>query len=228
MQILIIDDEAHIRKTTAVTLETLGHDCEQASSSTEAISLMKKNSFDAAFLDLRLGAESGLDLIEKMLSIEPKLAVILFTAYSSIDTAVEAMRRGAVDYIAKPFTPEQIRQSIGRIENNTRLENRVVELESMISPTDAFSNFTSLEPSMNKIFETAKKAANSAATILILGESGTGKSILARALHKTARNATMPSSPSPARVFRRSCSRASSSVTCAARLPARSARRGAR
>jgi NtrC-family two-component system response regulator AlgB len=184
MQILIIDDEAHIRKTTAVTLETLGHDCEQASNSTEAISLMKKGSFDAAFLDLRLGAESGLDLIEKMLAIEPKLSVILFTAYSSIDTAVEAMRRGAVDYIVKPFTPEQIRQSIGRIENNTRLENRVVELESMISPTDAFSNFTSQEPSMNKIFETAKKAANSAATILILGESGTGKSILARALHK--------------------------------------------
>jgi len=186
MQILIIDDEAHIRKTTAVTLETLGHDCEQASNSTEALSLMKKNSFDAAFLDLRLGAENGLDLIEKMLAIEPKLSVILFTAYSSIDTAVEAMRRGAVDYIAKPFTPEQIRQSIGRIENNTRLENRVVELESMIAPTaDAFSNFTSQEPAMNKIFDTAKKAANSAATILILGESGTGKSILARALHKT-------------------------------------------
>jgi NtrC-family two-component system response regulator AlgB len=184
MQILIIDDEAHIRKTTVVTLETLGHDCEQASNSTEAISLMKKGSFDAAFLDLRLGSENGLDLIEKMLTIEPKLNVILFTAYSSIDTAVEAMRRGAVDYIAKPFTPEQIRQSIGRIENNQRLENRVVELESMLTPGDAFSNFTTQEPIVKKLFETAKKAANSAATMLILGESGTGKSILARALHK--------------------------------------------
>jgi NtrC-family two-component system response regulator AlgB len=184
MQILIIDDEAHIRKTTVVTLETLGHDCEQASNSTEAISLMKKGSFDAAFLDLRLGSENGLDLIEKMLTIEPKLNVILFTAYSSIDTAVEAMRRGAVDYIAKPFTPEQIRQSIGRIENNQRLENRVVELESMLTPGDAFSNFTTQEPIVQKLFETAKKAANSAATMLILGESGTGKSILARALHK--------------------------------------------
>jgi NtrC-family two-component system response regulator AlgB len=184
MQILIIDDEAHIRKTTVVTLETLGHDCEQASNSTEALSLMKKGSFDAAFLDLRLGSENGLDLIEKMLTIEPKLNVILFTAYSSIDTAVEAMRRGAVDYIAKPFTPEQIRQSIGRIENNQRLENRVVELESMLTPGDAFSNFTTQEPIVQKLFETAKKAANSAATMLILGESGTGKSILARALHK--------------------------------------------
>jgi NtrC-family two-component system response regulator AlgB len=185
MQILIIDDEAHIRKTTVMTLETLGHECEQASSSTEALSVLKKGSFDAAFLDLRLGAENGLDLIEKMLTLEPKLNVILFTAYSSIDTAVEAMRRGAVDYIAKPFTPAQIRQSIGRIENNQRLENRVVELESLLTTTtDAFSNFTTQEPAVQKLFDTAKKAANSAATMLILGESGTGKSILARALHK--------------------------------------------
>jgi NtrC-family two-component system response regulator AlgB len=186
MQILIIDDEAHIRKTTGVTLETLGHDCEQASNSTEAISLLKKGSFDIAFLDLRLGAENGLDLIEKMLTLEPKLSVIVFTAYTSIDTAVEAMRRGAVDYIAKPFTPEQIRQSIGRIENNQRLENRVVELESMLAPDDAFSNFTTQEPVVHKLFETAKKAANSAATMLLTGESGTGKSILARALHKAS------------------------------------------
>jgi NtrC-family two-component system response regulator AlgB len=186
MRILIIDDEAHIRKTTGVTLETLGHECEQAANSTEAIGLLKKGSFDAAFLDLRLGDENGLDLIPKLLSLEPRLSVIVFTAYTSIDTAVEAMRRGAVDYIAKPFTPEQIRQSIGRIENNQRLENRVVELESMLSDSDAFSNFNTQELAVQKTFETAKKAAASAATILLLGESGTGKSILARALHKTS------------------------------------------
>ena len=186
MRILIIDDEAHIRKTTDVTLETLGHDCEQAANSTDALGLLKKGSFDCAFLDLRLGDENGLDLIPKLLSLEPRLNVIVFTAYSSIDTAVEAMRRGAVDYIAKPFTPEQIRQSIGRIENNQRLENRVVELESLLVGNDAFANFTTQEPAVQKVFETAKKAAGSAATMLILGESGTGKSILARALHKTS------------------------------------------
>src|SRR5271170_6501612 len=114
MRILIIDDEVHIRKTTGVTLETLGHECEQAANSTDALGLLKKGSFDAASLDLRLGEENGLDLIPKLLNLEPKLNVIVFTAYSSIDTAVEAMRHGAADYIAKPFTPEQIRQSIGR------------------------------------------------------------------------------------------------------------------
>jgi NtrC-family two-component system response regulator AlgB len=184
MRILIIDDEAHIRKTTTMTLETLGHECEPAQNSAEAVSLLKKGSFDAAFLDLRLGDESGLDIIPKLLALEPKLNVIVFTAYSSIDTAIDAMRRGAVDYLAKPFTPEQIRQTIARIETSQRLENRVVELESLMPGSDAFSSFETQEPVMQKVFETATKAASSAATMLILGESGTGKSILARALHR--------------------------------------------
>ncbi len=183
MRILIIDDEAHIRKTTTMTLDALGHECSQASDSDEAIAHLKKESFDAAFLDLRLGNEDGLDLIPRMLQLEPKLNVVVFTAYSSMETAVEAMRRGAVDYIAKPFTPEHIRQALGRIENAQRLENRVVELESRLSGTETLADFTSEEPVVQKMFETANKAAASAATLLLLGESGTGKSLLARALH---------------------------------------------
>jgi NtrC-family two-component system response regulator AlgB len=184
MRILIIDDEAHIRKTTNVTLETLGHDCDLTATSADALSLLKKTSYDVAFLDLRLGEENGLDLIPKLIALEPKLNVIVFTAYSSIDTAVEAMRRGAVDYIAKPFTPEQIRRALGRIEASQRLENRVVELESMLGTSEAFSDFSTQEPVVHKLFETAMKAAASSATILVLGESGTGKSLLARALHR--------------------------------------------
>jgi len=186
MRILVIDDEAHIRKTTTVTLDALGHECVQASNSAEVIGALNKGSFDAAFLDLRLGDEKGLELIPKMLSLEPRLNVIVFTAYSSIESAVEAMRRGAVDYIAKPFTPEQIRQSLARIENNRRLENRVVELESMLSTSETLADFSTEEPMVQKLFETATKAASSAATILLLGESGTGKSVLARALHKNS------------------------------------------
>jgi NtrC-family two-component system response regulator AlgB len=184
MRILIIDDEAHIRKTTSVTLDALGHETTQVQNSADALDYLKKESFDVAFLDLRLGSENGLDLIPKLLALEPKLSIIVFTAYSSIDTAVEAMRRGAVDYIAKPFTPEQIRQSLSRIENNRRLENRVVELESMLSSNESLANFNTEEPLVQKLFETASKAAASHATILLLGESGTGKSVLARALHQ--------------------------------------------
>jgi NtrC-family two-component system response regulator AlgB len=186
MRILLIDDEAPIRKTTTVTLDALGHECEQAQDGSEALNLLKKSSFDVAFLDLRLGDEDGLELIPKFLALEPKLNVIVFTAYSSIDTAVEAMRRGAIDYIAKPFTPEQIRQSLTRIENNRRLENRVVELESMLPNNGILDDFNTQEPLIQKLFETATKAAASAATLLLLGESGTGKSVLARALHRTS------------------------------------------
>ena len=82
-----------------------------------------------------------------LVGLEPKLNIIVFTAYSSIDTAVEAMRRGAMDYIGKPFTPEQIRQSLSRIEKNSRrLENRVVELESILSSNEALADFNSEEP----------------------------------------------------------------------------------
>jgi NtrC-family two-component system response regulator AlgB len=186
MRILVIDDEAHIRKTTTVTLDALGHETAQAQNSAEALGHLQKGSFDAAFLDLRLGDENGLELIPKMLALEPKLNVIVFTAYTSIDTAVEAMRQGAVDYIAKPFTPDQIRGSLSRIENNRRLENRVIELESMLSNTETLADFNTEEPMVQKLFETATKAAASAATILLLGESGTGKSVLARALHKNS------------------------------------------
>ncbi len=186
MRILVIDDEVHIRKTTTLTLDALGHECEQAATSAEALSLVQKSNFDAAFLDLRLGNEDGLELIPKLIALEPKLNIIVFTAYTSIDSAVEAMRRGAVDYIAKPFTPEQIRQALSRIENNRRLENRVVELESMLSGTETLADFATQEPLVQKLFETATKAASSAATLLLLGESGTGKSVLARALHKNS------------------------------------------
>jgi NtrC-family two-component system response regulator AlgB len=186
MRILVIDDEAHIRKTTSVTLDALGHECVQVSTGAEVMKELSRGSFDAAFLDLRLGDESGLELIPKMLVAEPKLNVIVFTAYSSIDTAVEAMRRGAVDYIGKPFTPEQIRQSLSRIEKNSRLENRVVELESILSNTETLADFNSDEPLVQKVFETATQAAASAATLLLLGESGTGKSVLARALHRNS------------------------------------------
>ena len=183
MRILVIDDEAHIRKTTTMTLDALDHECTPAENSAQALSHLQKESYDVAFLDLRLGTEEGLELIPKLLALEPKLNVIVFTAYSSIETAIEAMRRGAVDYIAKPFTPEQIRQALNRIENARRLENRVVELESRLSGTETLADFTTDEPMVQKTFETATKAAASAATLLLLGESGTGKSVLARALH---------------------------------------------
>ncbi|PTY00992.1 sigma-54-dependent Fis family transcriptional regulator [Verrucomicrobia bacterium LW23] len=183
MRILIIDDEVNIRQTSMLALEALGHDCMEADSSAAAIKLIQRDAFDAVFLDLRLGEESGLDVIPKLLALEPKLQIVLFTAYSSIDTAVEAMRVGAFDYLAKPFTPDQLRAVLQRMSASRKLENKVAELESRLSSAEPLADFSTREASLQKVFETATKAATSSATILILGESGTGKSILARAIH---------------------------------------------
>jgi two-component system, NtrC family, response regulator AlgB len=183
MRILIIDDEANIRKTTAMVLETLGHEVMQAPDSARAKKILDRQSFDVAFLDLKLGAENGLDLLPELIKIEPRLLVIVFTAYASLETAVEAIKAGAYDYIPKPFTPEQIRQVFRKIETTRRLEARVAELEARVSDERPTEHQT-VEPAMQKLQELVAKAAATPATILILGESGTGKSVLARAIHQ--------------------------------------------
>jgi len=186
MRIIIIDDEPNIRKTTWLTLDALGHDCEQAADSAEALRLVQRHNFEAAFLDLKLGTESGLELIPKLLAIEPKLSIVVFTAYSSVDTAVQAIKSGAVDYIAKPFTPEHVRHVLAKVERTRRLENRVVELESILTTAETIKDFATNEPAVQKTYEMTLKAASSTATILILGESGTGKSLLAHAIHRNS------------------------------------------
>src|SRR3954465_8505240 len=183
MQVLIIDDEANIRKTTAVVVDAMGHDSLCVENRATALRELSEAHFDVAFLDLKLGAESGLDLLPELLKINPKLDVAVFTAYASIETAVEAMRRGAADYIAKPFTPEQIRQVLARMVKTRKLEGRLAELESRLSSEAPTTDLTSVDPAVQKVFEVAFKAASSPASIVILGESGTGKSILARAIH---------------------------------------------
>jgi NtrC-family two-component system response regulator AlgB len=183
MRLLIIDDEENIRRTTAVVLEGLGHETSGAENRAEVLKRLEADHFDLAFLDLKLDGESGLDLLPEMLEIEPRLQVVVFTAYASIETAVEAMRRGAVDYIPKPFTPEQIRRVLSRVLETRRLRERLVDLELRLSADAPATELTSVEPTMQKVFELASKAAGTPATILLLGESGTGKTVLARAIH---------------------------------------------
>jgi NtrC-family two-component system response regulator AlgB len=183
MRLLIVDDEENIRRTTAVALEAIGHETAFAENRSAALRQLENQHFDLAFLDLKLNGESGLDLLPELLKVNPRLEVVVFTAYASIETAVEAMRRGAVDYIPKPFTPEQIRQVLTRIVAARKLRDRVAELESRISSDAPATDLTTAEPAMQKVIDLALKAAAAPATILLLGESGTGKTVLARTIH---------------------------------------------
>lgn len=186
MKILIVDDEANIQKTTAVALKTMGHQALSAYSGSQAMRKLEEDRIDAVFLDLRLGEENGLELFDRMKAEGYDMPVIMFTAYSSIETAIEATRKGIFDYVPKPFVPEQIRQALQKLEENLNLATKVVELESRLAETDPAISFKSAEPSMQAVFEVAEKAAKSDANILLLGPSGTGKTVLSRRIHESS------------------------------------------
>jgi two-component system, NtrC family, response regulator AlgB len=184
MRVLIVDDEPSIRKTTGLAVGAMGHESVEVSNGLRAYKEVEADAFDACFLDVKLGSEDGLQVLEKLLKIQPSLPVVMFTAFANISTAVDAMRRGAHDFIPKPFTPEQIRQVLEKIGRTRRLEKRVEALESQISDESPAVDLTSEEPAMQRTLSIAFKAADTTANILILGPSGTGKSVLARELHR--------------------------------------------
>ncbi|MDQ1257126.1 MAG: two-component system, NtrC family, response regulator AlgB, partial [Candidatus Hydrogenedentes bacterium] len=192
LNILIVDDEINIRKTLAVCLETDGHRVVAVSNSQDAVSEASRRSFDIAFVDLRLGATSGMDLIPALLSLSPWLKIVVITAYASIDTAVEAIRRGAADYIPKPFTPDQVKVAIEKASQVRLLEQRLDALQEDLKRTNPEVDLTTRAPAMQRVLEVARQVAESDATVLINGESGTGKGIVARAIHGWSHRAGKP------------------------------------
>jgi NtrC-family two-component system response regulator AlgB len=184
MRVLIVDDEPSIRRTTRIAVESSGHSASEAPNAARALKAAEDEGFDAVFLDLKLGADDGMEVLGKLMKLRPAPAVILFTAYANIATAVEAMRQGAFDFIPKPFTPDQIRSVLGKVAKSHSLVRRVEALESDLASGAPPVDLESGEPAMIKALQTAFKAAETPANILILGQSGTGKSVLAREIHK--------------------------------------------
>jgi NtrC-family two-component system response regulator AlgB len=192
MDILLIDDDASLRRTIQTALETLGHRVVQARDRQEGLACLGQGPFQVVFLDLRLAREQGLDLLPELLSLAPGLSVVIITAYATIETAVEAMRRGAFDVLPKPFTPDQLRLVLERIGRTTRLQNQVEELAAEVRSIVPEANLQTQEPLMQQALELAWKAAPSEATVLLCGESGTGKGVVARAIHARSRRAAAP------------------------------------
>ena len=167
----------------AMALESMEHEVVCAASGAEAFREIRIAAFDAVFLDLKLHQENGLDTLGGILRMAPEAAVVIVTAFASIETAVEAMRLGAFDYLPKPCTPEQVRQLLAKVEKTKRLESRVAALESQLSAEAQEIDLSTDSPLMQRVVDVSFKAANSDATVLLLGESGTGKSVLAKAMH---------------------------------------------
>jgi len=193
MNVLIIDDDLGIRETLGMALETLGHSVATVVNRAAAEKKLKAETFEAAFLDIRLGAENGLDLLPDLLRLSPRLAIIMITAYASIETAVTAIQRGAFDYLPKPFKPAQIAQLLERVTQTRRMEARISDLEAqLVNPGMDVELESTSDPAMQRLFEVIKKGAASNATVLIHGESGTGKSVLARKIHQWSPRAKEP------------------------------------
>ena len=192
MHILIVDDEPNIRRTLRATFEASGHDVEEADSVSGTLRVIARKAFDVAFVDVRLGGDSGLDLIDPMLAQLPLVAIVLITAHATIDSAVEAMRRGAFDYLPKPFTPAQVRAVLEQVAQVRRLRDRVADLEERVRREVPEADFLGDDPEVRRVFDVAGRIAASEAPVLIRGESGTGKGVLARALHAWSRRGGGP------------------------------------
>ena len=192
LRILVIDDEKNIRATLSVCLEQIGCQVTGAASAESALAALAQQPYDLAFLDLRLGEISGLDLIPQLLAEDPNLSIIVITAHATIDTAVEAVRRGAKDYIPKPFTPAQIQHVVKQTTSHRQLAYRIANLEEQLRGASPEIELETHSAKMRLALETALRGAASGATILLRGESGTGKGVLARAIHFHSPRASQP------------------------------------
>jgi len=200
LAVLVVDDEPNIRKTLTISLEAEGHRVTAVSNFPDALAEAGRRFFDAALVDLRLGTASGLDLITALRTLCPWLKIAVITAYASIDTAVEAMRRGAFDYLPKPFTHDQVSLLVQKMAEVRGLEQKVAALQESLHEALPEADLTSRSPAMQRTLALARKVADSDATLLIRGESGTGKTVLARAIHawssRSARRFGVVSCPS--------------------------------
>src|SRR6266516_101243 len=195
MDFLVIDDDKTFRDATCLLIEDEEHHAEAAATGEAGLRTLKDDEFDAVLLDLNLGAQNGLDVLQQIVKSYPDLPVVMFTAQGNVASAVEAMRRGALDFLEKPFTPEQFRMVLARVQRFNKMHQSIERLEQRVKETTAQNPELLLDfatPAMRKVMEILQRAAATPVSILISGESGTGKSVVARAIHEQSQLADKP------------------------------------
>jgi two-component system, NtrC family, response regulator AlgB len=192
LRILVVDDEANIRTTLTYCLEAEGHTVVAHGNIHDAMEEVARQVFDLVFLDVRLGMDNGLAFLPQLLRESPWAKVVVITAYASIETAVEAMRNGATDYLAKPFEPAQVQLVTAKVAEQRQLELQVQALQAALGAMDAEADFPTNTPSVRQAIDMARQVAPTRAPVLISGEIGTGKGRLARAIHAWSSRAVAP------------------------------------
>ncbi len=190
--ILIVDDEEIIRESLSFVLTKEGYRVKEASNGREALDLVKAESFDVVLTDLEMPEMKGIELLENITRFSPETVVVIITAYGSIDSAIAALRKGAVDYILKPVEFDELLVKLRRLLASRRLSVENKLLRGELHRQFDFEKIVGQSASMQKVFDTIRKVASTDGTVLITGKSGTGKELVARAIHFNSKRGAKP------------------------------------
>lgn len=182
-RILVVDDDPHIVRTLEILLEGDGYEVSAAASGEEALELLDVQGADIALVDLQLPGMSGTDLLRRARDRHREVEMLIITAHGSVETAVEAMKEGAFDYLTKPFSPDEVRHRLHQIERLRALKREVAGLRRRVGDLPFGGEFLTRNPATLHVLELARAVAPSDATVLITGETGTGKTLLGRLVH---------------------------------------------
>ena len=191
-KILVVDDEPSHRRMIEAVLEAEGYEIKQAESGQTAIAAVEDRFFDLVIMDIRMPKVGGIEALKKIKEISPGIPVIIMTAYASVDTAVEALKSDAYDYLTKPLDIEELKMLVAKTLRFRQLEQENVYLKERLNDRFDFSNILGKSPAMDSLFETMALVAPSDATLLIEGESGTGKELIANAIHQNSPRSERP------------------------------------
>lgn len=188
----VIDDEPVIHDVLGQLLASEDYEVEMSSSGEEALEKLGPRTFDLTLLDLLMPGMDGIEVLKKIKKIDPTAAVIIITAYASVESAIAAMKIGAFDYVQKPFKNDELLMTVERALEHKRLRDENVELKVQLKQKLSFDNIIGKSPVMRNVFDQVRAAAPTRSTILLQGESGTGKELIARAIHQHSDRAAFP------------------------------------
>ncbi len=190
--VLVVDDEKGQREILKTILESEGYDAGVAASGAEAIAAVQKNNFDLVITDLKMPGMDGHELLKNVLAEKPAVSVVIVTAHGSIDSAVEAIREGAFDYLTKPLDRDRLLQVAKKAVEKSRLLSENMQLREQLERQFRLPGIIGNDSRMREVFRIIKKVSGSSATVMIYGESGTGKELIARALHYASPRSASP------------------------------------
>src|SRR6516225_9477736 len=194
-KILIVDDQRNMRTTLAMMLRGAGYEVDEAADGEQGADRGSTGAYDAVLTDLRMGTKDGIDVLRATKDAHPLTEVIVMTAYGTIESAVEAMRLGAFDYIQKPFSEQELLVKVERANHNRQLSSQVTLFASEFKERYKFENIAGRSQAVREVLGRIVKVAPTDATVLITGESGTGKELVAKAIHANSKRADRPFVP---------------------------------